>query len=807
VVIGLANGGLVAAWTEDFQDAGGGRGNIFTQRFEAGIAAVEQRALSLKGALSVADVDAGSGTLTATISVTFGILNINVGGSQAAIVSGQNSGSVVVSGTREQLNALLVTDGTSNITYTANSDTPQAEAQLTIVVNDNGNSGEDPGTTGTATNEVGSASATTIAAVNDRPVVGGFSNVTFDAFGTINVNGGGTLLIRFTSSETPSTSALVDAVIQSVRYTNGSDTPPASVELAVGFQDGSGGLDVETVTVALTPVDDPATAQPDAATTDESGTIVIDVLANDTDVDGPAPSIAVIDGQGVSAGDTVTLASGALVTLNGDGTVTYDPNSQFDTLTTADRGAVNTSARDTFSYRLDGATATANVAVTITGEETEDDLLLGDGGANTINGTGGSDTARAGGGNDRVGGKGGNDSIEGEGGNDALFGDQGNDRLGGGADNDYLSGGAGDDALFGDADDDFLAGGDDNDSLDGGAGVDQLHGGSGNDRLGGQDGDDYADGGIGDDGVFGDNGNDRLRGGTGSDYVAGGAGTDALFGDDGNDFLTGGDGDDYLDGGTGADQLHGGTGNDRLKGKDGDDYLNGDGGIDALFGDNGNDTIRGGEANDYLAGGIGNDTLYGDGEDDFLVGGDGDDYMDGGTGADQLHGGIGNDTILGSDGIDYADGGAGNDNVAGGAGNDTLRGGLGDDVLTGGAGADVMDGESGADSFRYLSVDDSAPGAADLIKGFVHLVDEIDLSRIDANEAVAGDQGFTMIGEEAFAGSGAGSAGQLRAFQVQGQVGNIWKVEGDTDGDGNADVVIQVDMSNADPLTSSDFVM
>ena len=80
-------------------------------------------------------------------------------------------------------------------------------------------------------------------------------------FGTISVDGSaGLIVINFTSLETAATSALVDEVIQSVRYTNTSNDPPASVDLAVGFDDGSPGggqgagatdLDVNLVTVNI----------------------------------------------------------------------------------------------------------------------------------------------------------------------------------------------------------------------------------------------------------------------------------------------------------------------------------------------------------------------------------------------------------------------------------------------------------------------------------------------------------------------------------------------------------------------------
>ncbi len=84
-------------------------------------------------------------------------------------------------------------------------------------------------------------------------------------FATISANNPGLIVINFTSSQAIATSALVDEVIQSVRYTNISDDPPASVDLAVGITDGSPGggqgsgalnLDVNVVTVNIAGVND-----------------------------------------------------------------------------------------------------------------------------------------------------------------------------------------------------------------------------------------------------------------------------------------------------------------------------------------------------------------------------------------------------------------------------------------------------------------------------------------------------------------------------------------------------------------------
>jgi Ca2+-binding RTX toxin-like protein len=159
--------------------------------------------------------------------------------------------------------------------------------------------------------------------------------------------------------------------------------------------------------------------------------------------------------------------------------------------------------------------------------------------------------------------------------------------------------------------------------------------------------------------------------------------------------------------------------------------------------------------------------------------------------------------------VDGSSGVGGNFRLFGGGAADTLIGGGGNDLIYGDGGADILRGNAGADLFRYDETDESQGGAGnfDVIEGFVHGIDKIDLSRIDANELVDGNQAFTFIDDNIFSGTGspsAASAGQLRAFNISG---NIWQVEADTDGDGNADMVIHVDMTGPDPLNGNDFIL
>jgi serralysin len=138
-----------------------------------------------------------------------------------------------------------------------------------------------------------------------------------------------------------------------------------------------------------------------------------------------------------------------------------------------------------------------------------------------------------------------------------------------------------------------------------------------------------------------------------------------------------------------------------------------------------------------------------------------------------------------------------------GKANDTLKGGAKTDLLLGNLGADILSGGGGADTFRYDSTADSNAASRDQILDFTPGSDKIDLSRVDAKTNVAGDQAFTWIGSNAFTGSGAASAGQLRAFQQ----GGSWFVEGDTNGDGIADLSIQLTLQGPTPLSQTDFFL
>jgi len=220
--------------------------------------------------------------------------------------------------------------------------------------------------------------------------------------------------------------------------------------------------------------------------------------------------------------------------------------------------------------------------------------------------------------------------------------------------------------------------------------------------------------------------------------------------------------DETLRGSANSDTIHGYQGDDRLFGEAGDDHVHGDAG---------NDTLMLGDGNDWGYGGAGADNIHGQAGSDFLFGGEGADSLNGGDGDDVLHGDAGDDRIQGGEGGDVLFGDAGADELNGGAGADTVYGGEGSDTMTGGDDHDV---------FVFSSVADSAPGASDLIRGFERGTDVIDLSRIDADLATAGDQAFHLVA--AFSRH----AGEALLASSRGET----VLELDQNGDGHADFVL-----------------
>lgn len=403
-----------------------------------------------------------------------------------------------------------------------------------------------------------------------------------------------------------------------------------------------------------------------------------------------------------------------------------------------------------------------------------------------------------------------------------LWGREGNDTMIGGGVADDLWGGAGNDQLFGGNGDDFLAGEFGNDYLDGGPGTDYVAyaltfttGVLVNMTAG------WASAGSTDFDVFVNMEGAQL--GAGNDTVYGSLNAEFFNGNDGNDQIYAGDGADTMGGGLGADTMFGEGGNDLIFTGAGADYISGGAGVDTVTMQNVTtqvvvswsslimntssgyafvtdaEVLRLGSGNDIVTtwnagtpeirGGLGNDWMA-----DYASAGN----SAGGGSNDRYFGEEGDDQLLGLEGNDLLDGGVGNDFMAGGLGADTLVGGAGFDWMAGGRNVAGTASDGAQDRFRFLAVTDSAGAQIDAVNDFQVGEDKIDLSAIDANTLVGGQQGFTI---------GAMQAGQAGRLQID-VFGSYSLVRGDVDGDGLADISILVFGFGTGPnLTASDFIL
>jgi Ca2+-binding RTX toxin-like protein len=124
---------------------------------------------------------------------------------------------------------------------------------------------------------------------------------------------------------------------------------------------------------------------------------------------------------------------------------------------------------------------------------------------------------------------------------------------------------------------------------------------------------------------------------------------------------------------------------------------------------------------------------------------------------------------------------------------------MGSDSLTGGAGSDTLTGGAGADKFIFSNVSDFASGITlDTIAEFHHAeADRIDLSGVDADSTLAGNQAFIFIGAAAFDHH----PGEL-SYTVNG--GGV-VVQADINGDGVADFSFNV--LGVSSLLGADFIL
>jgi len=94
--------------------------------------------------------------------------------------------------------------------------------------------------------------------------------------------------------------------------------------------------DVATITVTVNAVNDPPVANDDSQTTPEDMAATFSITANDTDTDGTINLASVDLNTGVAGIQTSVTVTGGTFTYNGDGTVTFTPNANFNGTATTD---------------------------------------------------------------------------------------------------------------------------------------------------------------------------------------------------------------------------------------------------------------------------------------------------------------------------------------------------------------------------------------------------------------------------------------------------------------------------------------
>ncbi|MCD6076425.1 MAG: hypothetical protein K0R89_363 [Ramlibacter sp.] len=301
-----------------------------------------------------------------------------------------------------------------------------------------------------------------------------------------------------------------------------------------------------------------------------------------------------------------------------------------------------------------------------------------------------------------------------------------------------------------------------------------------------------------------------------------------------DNLLVGSAGANVIDGGAGADRMRGGNGNDTYRVDNFGDVVietGAAGGVDliisstigyqlgafvenlklgqgALFG-TGNaldNTLTGNGQGNLIDGLAGADTMIGgNGDDTYCVDNAGDTITEAANaagGRDEvvssvsytLGAGVENLTLIDpSTGVLTGTGNALANVLMGNAGRNKLLGAQGKDTLDGGSGSDTLVGGGGGDVFQFREV-----ARNDIIQDFVSGLDRVDLSALDANGAMDGDQAFTFIGTAAFS---ADATGQLRIQVVNGNL----VLSGSTDADAAAEFMVQ--LTGAATLVVADLVL
>ncbi len=149
-----------------------------------------------------------------------------------------------------------------------------------------------------------------------------------------------------------------------------------------------------TVTIHVTPINDAPVANPDSFTTDEDTSITVDLIKNDSDVDGDKLTVKEINGTSLTGGEQTVVVDNGKIVIAHDGGMTFVPNKDYNgtvdvnyTITDGDKSASSTATihvtpindapvadgKQSFSY--DENSTTKSVLGTVSANDPEHDEL------------------------------------------------------------------------------------------------------------------------------------------------------------------------------------------------------------------------------------------------------------------------------------------------------------------------------------------------------------------------------------------------------------------------------------------------
>ncbi len=320
----------------------------------ASFTTLEDTAMVLTG-LSISDEDAGTGSMTVTLVVNNGILNVSGGG---ASIAGSGSSVVTLTGTVAQINATLA----ATVDYVPNNNFNGTDT-LALSTSDGGSTGS-----GGVLTDSDSVSIT-VTPVNDAPVNAlptsystmedtalklsglsisdadaasgnmsitlGVSRGTLSAGSTagVTVAGSGTSSLTLTGTLSELNAYLAASNSVPVFTPAGDVTAAVTLTMSTNDNGNTGGAaltDIDVRTITITPVNDAPVLTADTNATNEDAAVTGNVLSNDTDVDSTLTVGSFTwNGTTYSAGATATISGVGSLVINSSGSYTFTPASNY----------------------------------------------------------------------------------------------------------------------------------------------------------------------------------------------------------------------------------------------------------------------------------------------------------------------------------------------------------------------------------------------------------------------------------------------------------------------------------------------